>query len=150
MAIVIKNIDQLNKALLDANLVVIEATREAITEITNDVARESRELVPFDTGNLSRSRVVKYPKVLSDRPKGEISYGGPGAPYAVVQHEMLDWWHPPKPPGRSKVGKKQGTGPVAPGQGRGPKYLEYPLKRKQAGFSKLLIKTINKRIRAKL
>ena len=59
MTIIIQNMSQLNKALKAGNLGVIEAARKAVTEITNDVARESRELVPFDTGNLSRSRVVR-------------------------------------------------------------------------------------------
>ena len=149
MTIVIKNIDQLNRAMKEGNLAVIEAARKAVTEITNDVARESRQLVPFDTGNLARSRVVKYPKINSDEPKGEISYGGPGAPYAVIQHEDETLFHPPKPPGKSKVGGRQGTGPVAPGSGRGPKYLSYPLQRKKEGFTKLLITNINKQLRGR-
>jgi hypothetical protein len=150
VTIVIKNMNELKKAMREGNLAVIEGARKAVTEITNDVARESRELVPFDTGNLARSRVVKYPKINSDEPKGEIAYGGPGAPYAVVQHEDLTLFHPPKPPGKSKVGGRQGKGPVAPGTGRGPKYLAYPLMRKKMGFNKLLIKTINKQLRGKL
>ena len=150
MTIIIQNMSQLNKALKAGNLGVIEAARKAVTEITNDVARESRELVPFDTGNLSRSRVVRYPNINSDKPKGEIAYGGPGAPYAVVQHEDLSLFHPPKPPGKSKVGGRQGKGPVAPGSGRGPKYLAYPLMRKKMQFNKLLIANINKHLRNKI
>jgi len=129
------------------NLLVIEAAGQAVTELTTEVAKEANELVPFDTGNLARSRVIKYPKKLSDKPVGEISYGGAAAPYAVVQHEKVSWWHPPKPPSKSKVGGRQGTGPVAPGTGRGPKYLTYPLMRKKMQFNKILIKKINKNMK---
>ena len=144
MTIVIQNMGQLRRELRKSNLVVIEGARQAITEITTGVARQSTELVPFDTGNLARSIVIKYPKTLSDNPVGEVAYGGTGAPYAVVQHEKEKWWHPPKPPGNSRG--RVGAGPVAPGSGRGPKYLEYPLKRYKRVFNKILIKKINKAI----
>ena len=48
------------------NLVVIEAAGQAVTEITTGLARQANELVPFDTGNLARSRVIKYPKKLRE------------------------------------------------------------------------------------
>ena len=145
--ITITNLDQVKREMRKGNLVVIEAAGQAVTEITTGLARQANELVPFDTGNLARSRVIKYPKKLSDKPVGEVSYGGPAAPYAVVQHESLDFFHPPKPPNKSKVGGRQGTGPVAAGTGRGPKYLEYPLKRYHKGFNKILIRKINKAIK---
>lgn len=145
--ITITNLDQVKREIRKGNLVVIEAAGQAVTEITTGLARQANELVPFDTGNLARSRVIKYPKKLSDKPVGEVSYGGPAAPYAVVQHESLDFFHPPKPPNKSKVGGRQGTGPVAAGTGRGPKYLEYPLKRYHKVFNKILIRKINKAIK---
>lgn len=139
MAIVIQNMGQLKKALAASNLVVMEGAREAITDMTTVLARKSNELVPFDTGNLARSIVIKYPTVLSDKPEGSVAYGGTGAPYAVVQHEDTSLSHPPKAKGGS---------PVAPGSGRGPKYLEYPLKRMAVPFfNKKLIKEINKAIK---
>ena len=137
--ITITKMGELKKALRDSNLVVIEGAREAITDMTTMLARQSNELVPFDTGNLARSIVIKYPTVLNDKPEGSVAYGGTGAPYAVVQHEDTTLSHPPKDKGGS---------PVAAGTGRGPKYLEYPLKRMAMPFfNKKLIKEINKAIR---
>jgi len=124
-----------------------KATMRAVTRITNETARRSNELVPFDTGNLARSRVIKLPRKGSANVKGMVAYGGTGAAYAVVQHEGLDLWHPPKPPGKSKVGGNQGTGPVAPGSGRGPKYLEYPMKQLYRVMDRLLQSEIKKHVR---
>ena len=138
MTIVIQNMAQVRKALAASNLVVIEGAREAITDMTTGLARRSTELVPFDTGNLARSIVIKYPTVLNNKPEGSVAYGGTGAPYAVVQHEDTSLSHPPK---------SKGGSPVEAGSGRGPKYLEYPLKRYQKVFNKLLIRKINKAIK---
>jgi hypothetical protein len=101
------------------------ATKRAMFDAVNAIARGADKLVPVDTGNLRSSRMVDI-KQAGSRIEAEVSYGGTGAAYALVQHENLDFWHPPKPPGKSKVGNRQGTGPVAPGEGRGPKYLEVP------------------------
>tara|TARA_R110000787_G_scaffold100231_1_gene205106 strand:- start:1751 stop:2158 length:408 start_codon:yes stop_codon:yes gene_type:complete len=96
------------------------AQQKAVVRIANETARRSRELVPFDTGNLSGSRVVKYPRKASLKIEASIAYGGTAAPYAVVQHENESLYHPAKARG--------GTSPVTAGAGRGPKYLEYPMK----------------------
>ena len=144
----IEGMDDLRRLLERGNTKVIKATGQAVTEVTNDVARKSAELVPFDTGALRRSRAMKFPTPGRKNIVGEITYGGPGAPYAVVQHENLDLWHPPKPPGKQKSGKhRQGTGPISPGQGRGPKYLEQPLKMARKDFDKIIINRIKALIR---
>ena len=57
--ITITNLDQVKREILKGNLVVIEAAGQAVTEITTGLARQANELVPFDTGNLARSRVIK-------------------------------------------------------------------------------------------
>ena len=146
MTIQLTGMKDLKKKMSEGNLAVIEGARLAVRDLTTDVARKSSELVPFDTGNLARSIVIKYPQVLSDHPKGEVSYGGAAAPYAVVQHEAIHYWHPPKPPGNSSG--KVGAGPVTPGTGRGPKYLEYPMKRlARDGFEKKLVQIINNKIK---
>ena len=124
-----------------------KATRRAVTRITNETARRSNELVPFDTGNLARSRHIKLPRKSAMNIEGQVTYGGPSAAYAVVQHEGLHLWHPPKPPSKSKVGKNQGTGPVAAGSGRGPKYLEYPMKQMYKIMDRLLASEIKKHVR---
>lgn len=97
------------------------ATNQAFFAAVTQIGKRANQLVPVDTGNLRSSQKIEW----SARTLGaSISYGGTAAPYAVVQHERLDFWHPPKPPGKSKVGKRSGTGPIQPGTGRGPKYLE--------------------------
>ena len=60
---------------------------------------------------------------------GVIGYGGPAAPYALVQHEDSTLSHPPKAKGGS---------PVTPGQGRGMKYLEYPTKQIRPRVNKII------------
>jgi len=98
------------------------AIGKAIGASLTQIGKKANQLVPIDTGNLRSTQEIKMEAPM----KGSISYGGTAAPYALVQHERLDFYHPPKPPGRSKVGKRQGSGPVSPGSGRGPKYLEIP------------------------
>lgn len=142
----IVGMEDLQRKLTEGNKRVDKAARRAVTHLTNDLGRLSAELVPFDTGNLKRSRVQVYPKP-SGKIDGLVGYGGSAAPYALVQHEMTEWWHPPKPPGKSKVGKKQGTGPVQPGTGRGPKFLEYPAKQLARNFDEVIVKEVRKQLR---
>lgn len=87
-----------------------------VGDIVSQITARADELVPFDTGVLSGSQTVK-PTGKGTIVQVEIGYGGPAAPYALVQHEDETLSHPPK---------AQGGSPVAPGRGRGPKYLEYP------------------------
>lgn len=97
------------------------ATNQAFFAAVTQIGKRANQLVPVDTGNLRSSQKIEWsPRTLG----ASISYGGTAAPYAVLQHERLDFWHPPKPPGKSKVGGRSGTGTVEPGTGRGPKYLE--------------------------
>jgi len=97
------------------------ATNQAFFAAVTAIGKRANQLVPVDTGNLRSSQKIEW----SARTLGaSISYGGTAAPYAVIQHERLDFYHPPKPPNKSKVGGRSGTGTVEPGTGRGPKYLE--------------------------
>ena len=120
------------------------ATGRAITAEVVELGRRADELVPFDTGNLMRSQIIKLPDPKGRRIVGTVEYGGAAAPYALVQHEDLTLWHPPKPPGKSKVGKRQGTGPVAPGQGRGPKFLEHPFNKMKKTFARDLTRHVKR------
>lgn len=92
--------------------------RLGVGEIASEITTMADELVPFAEGTLHGSQETN-PKVTGTVLEVEIAYGGPAAPYALVQHENVHLSHPPK---------SQGGSPVAPGQGRGPKYLEYPTK----------------------
>ncbi len=143
----IEGLNDIRRLIAKNDRKVIAATKMAVTEQVVELGRKSDELVPFDTGNLMRSQTLKLPTAFGKRITGSVSYGGSAAPYALKQHEDLELWHPPKPPGKSKVGKRQGTGPVAPGQGRGPKFLEHPFKRQQKRFSARLAARVNRDLR---
>ena len=143
----IEGIDDIRRLIDKNDRKVIAATRVAVTEQVVELGRKADELVPFDTGNLMRSQTLKLPRAFGKRITGSVGYGGSAAPYALKQHEDLELWHPPKPPGKSKVKGRQGTGPVAPGQGRGPKYLEFPFKRQQKRFSARLAARVNRELR---
>lgn len=73
------------------------ATRQAVVTAVNDIALEiaarADDLVPFDTGVLSGSQRTAHatPRDMT----ATISYGGPAAPYALVQHEDMDYRHAP-------------------------------------------------------
>ena len=109
-------ISDFDKVARKTTLGVKRGVRLGVGQILLEIGARADELVPFDTGALSRSQTT----TVSETGKtitGEISYGGPAAPYALVQHENRRLSHPPK---------SKGGSPVAPGQGRGPKYLEFP------------------------
>jgi hypothetical protein len=139
MTIQLVGMTDFRKKMAQGNLAVIEGAKAAVTELVIDIGKESQDLVPVDTGNLKRSIVLKFPLIKSNKPVGEIAYGGTAAPYAVVQHEDTSLSHPPKAKGGS---------PVVAGTGRGPKYLEFPVKRKAANlFNKILVSKINAHLR---
>lgn len=86
----------------------------AIFEVAEQIADRADLLVPYDTGNLARSQIVHAPAYQGQRVVVQISYGGPAAPYAEVQHEREDFHHPSLASG-------------LPPNGRQAKYLEDPL-----------------------
>lgn len=100
----------------------------ALTSAVVDIAGDADTMIPVDEGTLRASQDIDYPKLRGSRMEATISYGGPSAPYALIQHENVDLWHPPKPPGKRKSGGRSGSGPTQPGDTTfgGPKYLEYP------------------------
>ena len=132
----IEGLDDIRRLIRVNDRKVVGATKIAVTEQVVELGRRADELVPFDTGNLMRSQVITLPTTFGRSIVGTVEYGGTAAPYALKQHEDLELWHPPKPPGKSKVGKRQGTGPVAPGQGRGPKFLEHPFNKMKKTFAR--------------
>lgn len=126
---------------------IVDAFGKAIFDLVNEVAKESSRLVPVDTGNLRSSRTVEFKTVKNGLGfEAEIAYGGSAAPYAIIQHERLNYWHPPKPPGKSKVGGRQGTGPVEPGEARGPKYLEFPFVQYMSRQPQDLVERVRRRV----
>lgn len=139
----IRGIPEVKRALAIDSARVEGAIKRAMGDLMNEVFTKADQLVPVDEGNLRTSGHI----LTSQGPNGEstitIAYGGAAAPYAAVQHERLDYWHPPKPPGKSKVGKRQGTGPGAdPSTGRGAKYLERPFLEVTGNLKQKLIRLI--------
>ena len=145
----VTGLDDIRRLIRANDRKVIAATRRAVTAEVVELGRRADELIPMDTGNLRNSQIIKLPPPLGHSRSivGSVEYGGTAAPYALKQHEDLELWHPPKPPGKSIVKGRQGTGPVAPGQGRGPKYLEHPFKRQQKRFSARLAARVNRDLR---
>lgn len=140
--IVITGLDDVTRLLAEGNRKVEKAARLAVTEVTKEVAAKADDLVPFDTGTLSGSQVVKLPIAGPIQLiEGQITYGSTSAPYAAVQHENLELFHPSK--------KRGGTGPVVAGQGsgRGAKYLEFPTKMAFKDYDKKIVNYIKALIR---
>jgi len=125
----VTGLDDLRRLIRANDRKVIAATRRAVTAEVVELGRRADELVPWDTGNLMRSQIIKLPKASGRRIVGSVEYGGTAAPYALKQHEDLELWHPPKPPGKSKDGGHQ------------------PFKRQQKRFSARLAARVNRDLR---
>lgn len=114
-----------------------QALKAGVYNMAEDILKQSEQLVPVDEGTLRGSRTIDK-SLLGTKYLVTVGYGGPAAPYALVQHERLDFWHPPKPPGKNSAGMS-GRGPVKPGKGRGPKYLEIPFLNMKKKFPNALV-----------
>lgn len=113
--------------------------KAGIRQLAEDILGEADQRVPFDEGTLASSRALKETH-YGDKYSVEVGYGNSAVRYALVQHERLDFFHPPKPPNKSKVGKRSGTGPGPdPVTGRGPKYLEIPFKQYTQNIEETLV-----------
>ena len=120
------------------------ALRAGLKNMAEDISNASEQLVPVDENILRTSRTLEESNTGTTY-KVEVGYGNSATPYALVQHERLDFWHPPKPPNKSKVGGRQGTAPgIDPATGRGPKYLERPFKQYTANFTETLTAYVRK------
>lgn len=58
------------------------------------IMKDSKELVPVDTGVLRASGHVELPSIDGQGVKVEMGYGGAAERYALIQHERLDYNHP--------------------------------------------------------
>jgi len=57
------------------------------------MTKSKRDYVPVDLGALRSSGHVSSPRISKVNVTVQLSYGGPSAPYAIVQHENLDYAH---------------------------------------------------------
>ena len=135
MPVRITGIRELKRLLKTADVKIVVTVAQEMSQITTAIAQESRGLVPFEDGILSGSQVVKQ-KPTPVGFNGSVEYGGPAAPYALIQHENKKFFHPAKARG--------GTGTGTPGETEGAKYLEMPAKRHQATVVPRLIAAIKR------
>ena len=131
MSRVVSNFDEVARG---TTLGVKRGVKLGVGQILLEIGARADELVPFDTGALSRSQSTTVERV-GKTIVGEIAYGGPAAPYSLIQHEKLTLSHPPK---------SKGGSPVAPGQGRGPKYLEFPSNQVGQRAEKIIARSVAK------
>lgn len=138
----IRGIPEVKQRLMVEKEKVERAVNRAMVSVANDIFNRADQLVPVDEGILrSSGRLDVKPKQAGI--EITITYGGASASYAIVQHERLDFWHPPKPPGKSKVGGRQGTGPGPDSStGRGPKYLERPFLEEAGKLQETILKHV--------
>ena len=129
---------ELRKALKAGDAKVVKAAGSAVRDVTHETSMKSRELVPYEFGELSKSREVEISGFGTSNPIGEITYGSTAAPYAVIQHENEDFFHPAKHRGGTSTGE--------PGVTKGAKYLEAPMLAMYATFDKRIAKLIEKQL----
>lgn len=78
---------------LAASRLVREAAARGLFQASESILTASKPLVPVDTGALRASGFVEPPNPRAELMQATIGYGGPAAPYAVVQHERVDFRH---------------------------------------------------------
>jgi len=132
----LEGIQDIRRILKTATPEIILSVNQELSEIANEVKSESMALVPFDQGILRGSATIKKEGSPTMTQKFTIAYGGPAAPYALVQHENLRYFHPSK--------AKGGMGTGVPGETRAAKYLEWPARRKQMTIVPRVIKAIKR------
>ena len=90
----VKGMKELNQQLEALGKDAKQALSMAMMQSAQDVANEADELVPVDEGILRATQSVTPKGMFTNRPQVTIAYGGPSAPYALVQHERTDYEHP--------------------------------------------------------
>lgn len=86
--------DLLKMLLVEGRELTREVGRTLYAE-ANDIFDRSQDIVPIDTGALRSSGLVNQPEVNGEEVSVLIQYGGAAAPYAVIQHENLEYFHEP-------------------------------------------------------
>ena len=85
----------LQKKLKEIGLNGRKVAAQAMYSAANHIGNESQTLVPVDTGVLRGSMDITRQKSFTQATTSAIiSYGGPAAPYALIQHENMEFEHP--------------------------------------------------------
>ena len=90
-----KDYKDLMKKIKDIGLNGRKVAAQAMYSAANHIGNESQTLVPVDTGVLRGSMDISRQKSFTQKTTtAVISYGGPAAPYALIQHENMEFEHP--------------------------------------------------------
>lgn len=88
-----KAVRRMNEAARATDLPLAQFVNQTAEEVMTDVvASRPGAGVPRDMGDLASTRKVETGG-SRERPHADLSFGGPAAPYALVQHERLDYAH---------------------------------------------------------
>ena len=134
----LEGVADVKRILKTASPEMVMSVNQELHKIANEIKSESMGLVPHHEGALRGSATLKIESTGGGSllKKFTVAYGGPAAPYALVQHEDEDFFHPSK--------KRGGTSTGIPGETRAAKYLEWPAKRKQMTLVPRVIKAIKR------
>ena len=92
--VVLSGVKELANALAAHGEAIDKAISQALYATGIEIRNKSGQLVPIDTGNLRSTRNVEFEDAGKGREKQvTISYGDTATPYAIVQHERLDYNH---------------------------------------------------------
>jgi hypothetical protein len=113
------------RATLKLNIPAITAAQRAgavkgLKKATEHLLQKSRELVPHEEGTLERSGTASVDEADL---RGAVSYD---TPYAVRQHEELQWKHD---------------------EGRQAKYLEQPMQTEAATMGEIIAAEVRRSLR---
>jgi hypothetical protein len=82
------------RALQRADPVATQALNQALYMEAEKIMAASKLLVPVDTGVLRNSGHVQWKGTARSKNfEVFVGYGGPSIPYAIVQHERMDYKH---------------------------------------------------------
>ena len=134
----LQGVADVKKILKTASPEIVMSVNQELHKIANEIKSESMGLVPHHEGALRGSATLKIESSGGGSllKKFTVAYGGVAAPYALVQHENLTYFHPSK--------KRGGVDTGVPGETRAAKYLEWPAKRKQMTLVPRVIKAIKR------
>jgi hypothetical protein len=135
MAIRLTGVRDLRRILATAEPKIRIAVNKEIHKVANEILVKSKILVPLHDTYLRGSGILKQGGAGSATVMSQtVEFGGPAAPYALVQHENVKFFHPAKDRG--------GVGPGTQGVSRSAKYLEMPAKEAQATLVPRMIAAI--------
>lgn len=90
--VILLGVDVLRARIARAGARAMPMLSAALYAEAKEVMRESKQLVPVDTGVLKASGFVTPPSIVGNGVWVSMIYGNAAQAYAVIQHENL-WFH---------------------------------------------------------